>query len=151
MKERLMNDLKEAMKSTDENKAVKLNAIKAVRQAVTEWEKDPKNSGKEISEEQFVTIVDKLVKDRNKSITEYTKAGREDLCVNERIEIETISVYLPERVSEDEIRSAALSLKEELGVTDMKGMGQMMGKMKAQFGTSATPADISRIVKEILS
>jgi len=151
MKERLMNDLKEAMKSTDENKAVRVTSIKAIRQAVIEWEKDKKNSGKEISEDQFVKIVDKLIKDRNKSIEQYVDAGREDLAESERVEIEIISKYLPERVSEEEITEAAKTLKEEIGATGMKDMGKMMGQLKNKFGTSAKPADISRIVKDILS
>lgn len=149
MKDRLMNDLKEAMKSTDANKAVRLASVKAVRQAVTDYEKS--NPGKELTEEVFAGLVDGLIKSREKSVEAYISGGRQDLADVEQEEINIIKTYLPERVDDETIREAALAVKSEIGATSMKEMGQMMGILKSKFGASAKPADVSRIVKEVLS
>ena len=69
----------------------------------------------------------------------------------EQAEIDFIKVYLSERVSIEEIKETAVSLKEELGADSMRFMGQMMGKLKEKFGATAKPADISKVVKDLLS
>lgn len=148
MKTRLMEDLKKAMKSTDENRTIKLSSIKAVRQAVLDFEKEKKTN---ITEESFATLVDGLINSREKSIIAYKEAKREDLVIAEQSEIDIIKTYLPERVSNEEIEKEALLLKDKLGADSMRFMGQMMEQLKNYFGVSAKPADISRIVKEILS
>jgi len=146
MKERLMEDLKTAMKARQPEKVA---SIKSVRQAVIGFEKD--NPGKELTEDVFASLVDGLIKTRTKSIEEYTKADRLDLAEPEQVEIDFIKVYLPERVNEETIREFALATKTETGASSMQDMGMMMGKLKAHFGATAKPADISKIVKEILS
>ena len=146
MKDRLMTDLKEAMKARNPEKVA---SIKSVRQAVIGFEKD--NPGKELNEEVYASLIDGLIKTRTKSIEEYTKADRLDLAEPEQVEIDYIKVYLPERVDENTIKEAALAIQIETSASSMKDMGMMMGKLKAKFGATAKPADISRIVKEILS
>ena len=149
MKNRLMKDLKEAMKSTDENKAIRLASVKAVRQAVAGYEKD--NPGYDITEEAIAPLIDGLIKTRQKSVDIFTKENRLDLADVEQTEINFIKVYLPKRVDTDEIKTAALIIKDEIGATGMRDMGKMMGLLKSKFGASAKPADISTVVKEILS
>lgn len=144
MKNRLITDLKESMK---EGNKIRTNAIKAVRQAITSWEKE---NSSEINEEQTAKILDSLVNSRNKSIKEYENAGREDMANVEKDEIRYISTYLPERVSKEEILKTALEVKEDLGATTMKDMGRMMGNLKAKFGALAKASDISDVVKSIL-
>lgn len=149
MKQRLMEDLKKAMKSTDSDRAIRLASVKSVRQAVTDFEKS--NPGKEVTEEVFSNLIDKLIKNREKSIKAYNEADRQDLAELEQNEINFIKVYLPKRVDIEEIKEAVISLKEELGADSMRFMGQMMSKLKEQFGTSAKASDISSIVKSLLS
>lgn len=146
MKDRINTDLKEAMK---EKNSLKLSSIKSVKQAITDFEKS--KTGNVLTEEIFAGLIDSLIKSRQKSIDAYTEAQRPDLALIEQQEIDFIKVYLPERVDEREIRAVALDLKNSNGFTDLKAMGSMMNLMKEYFGVKAKPADISRIVKEILS
>ena len=146
MKEKINNDLKEAMK---EKNQLKLASIKAIKQSMTDFEKS--NPGKDLTEEIFAGLIDSLIKSRNKSVEAYVTGNRQDLADIERAEIEFIKTYLPERIDERELRAIALELKSELGFTDLKEMGKMISILKERLGVKAKPADISKIVKEILS
>jgi len=149
MKDRLNKDLKEAMKSKDENRTVKLTSIRAVKQAISTYENA--KAGNEINDEVFTKLVDGLIKTREKTIVEYVNAERLDLANIEQMEIDFIKEYLPERVDNSEIKKVALELQKELGADSKQFMGPMISKLKQHFGTSAKPADISKIVQEILS
>lgn len=146
MKEKINNDLKEAMK---EKNQLKLASIKAIKQAMTDFEKS--NPGKNLTEEIFASLIDGLIKSRNKSVEAYIAGNRQDLAEVEIKEIEYIKIYLPERIDERELRAIALELKGELGFTGLKEMGKMISILKERLGVKAKPADISKIVKEILS
>jgi uncharacterized protein len=104
-----------------------------------------------LTDEVFASLIDSLIKSRNKSVEAYAEANRQDLADIELAEITFISKYLPERVDDSEIKHEAILLKNELGVTGMKEMGSMINLLKIKFGVKAKPADISRIVKEVLS
>lgn len=146
MKEKINNDLKEAMKEKNQSK---LASIKAIKQAMIDFEKS--NPGKNLTEEIFASLIDGLIKSRNKSIEAYIAGSRQDLAEVEIKEIEYIKAYLPERIDERELRAIALELKGELGFTGLKEMGKMISILKERLGVKAKPADISKIVKEILS
>lgn len=144
IKKMLMDDLKASMKSKD---LVKTSVIKNIRAAVANYEKE---NSEELTNTVFVTLLDKLIKDREKSIKMFKDGGRNELVETEEYEVSIIEAYLPKRLSVEEIREEALKVQEETGATGMKDMGRMMGILKNKLGGTAKPADVSKVVKEIL-
>jgi uncharacterized protein len=147
LEERLDADLKDAMRSGDE---VRKLAIRSAKTAMTE----AKVAGTEqriLSDEDVTRILQKQVKQRRDSVAEFKKGGREDLVAKEEAEIAVLEKYLPQQMSEDEIRTRAQAVIAELGVTDQKGMGQVMKRLTADLRGQADGSVVSRIVRELLS
>lgn len=96
-------------------------------------------------------IIAREVKKRNESIAVYEQNGRPELADTERKEAEVLAKYLPEQLSEEKLREIVATKIAELGVTDAKGMGQVIGAVKQQVGNSADGALLARIVKESLN
>lgn len=103
-----------------------------------------------LNDEEIEKVIAREVKKRKESISVYEANGRPELAETEKKEAEILSRYLPEQLSEDEIRTIVAAKIAELGVTDAKGMGQVMGAIKQQVGTTADGALLARIVKESL-
>lgn len=95
-------------------------------------------------------IIAREVKKRNESITVYEQNNRPELAETERKEAEVLAKYLPEQLSEEELREIVAAKIAELGVTDAKAMGQVIGAVKQQVGNSADGAMLAKIVKETL-
>lgn len=95
-------------------------------------------------------IIAREVKKRNESIAVYEQNGRPELAETERREAEVLAKYLPEQLSEAELREIVSAKITELGATDAKAMGQVIGAVKQQVGNSADGALLARIVKETL-
>ncbi len=144
LKEKLMNDLKDAMKEKNINKK---NAIQMVRTAILQIEKD---KGIEVEDAKILEIIAKEVKTRKDSIAEFEKGGREDLVNQAKEEIETLSVYLPKQLSIEEIKEKVSAIIERIGATSMKDMGAVMKEAKAEMGASADGKTINEVVKELL-
>lgn len=147
LEERLDADLKDAMRSGD---AVRKLAIRSAKTAITE----AKVFGTEhraLTDEDVLRILQKQVKQRRDSVTEFTKGGRMDLVAKEEAEIAVLEKYLPQQMSEDEIRKRAQAAIAELGVADQKGMGPVMKRLTADLRGQADGAIVSRIVRELLS
>ncbi len=144
LKEKLMDDLKEAMREKNTNKK---NAIQMVRTAILQIEKD---KGIEVEDAKILEIIAKEVKTRKDSIIEFEKGGREDLINQVKEEIETLSVYLPKQLSVDEIKEKVSAIILRIGATSMKDMGAVMKEAKAEIGTSADGKTINEVVKELL-
>ena len=147
LEERLDADLKEAMRSGDNTRKL---AIRAVKTAITE----AKVSGTEqrdLTEEDVVRILQKQVKQRRDSVAEFTKGGRMDLVEKELAEIAVLEKYLPQQMSEAEVRVHAEKVIAELGVTDMKGLGPVMKRMTADLRGVADGQVINRVVRELLT
>jgi uncharacterized protein len=147
LEERLDADLKDAMRSGDD---VRKLAIRAVKTSITE----AKVAGTEqrtVSDEDVLRILQKQVKQRRDSVAEFTKGGRLDLVAKEEAEIAVLEKYLPQQMSEDEIRARAQAVIAELGVTDQKGMGAVMKRLTADLRGQADGTTVSRIVRELLS
>ncbi len=104
-----------------------------------------------LSDEEIEKIVAREVKKRNESITVYEQNGRPELAETERKEAEVLAHYLPEQISEEKLREIITAKIAELGVTDSKGMGQVIGAVKQQVGNGADGALLARIVKESLN
>ena len=147
LEERLDADLKEAMRSGDN---VRKLAIRAVKTAITE----AKVSGTEqrsVSDEDVMRILQKQVKQRRDSIAEFAKGGRNDLIERELAEIAVLEKYLPQQLSEAEVRAHAEKVIAELSVTDMKGLGPVMKRMTGDLRGVADGQVINRVVRELLT
>ncbi|MCU0508532.1 MAG: GatB/YqeY domain-containing protein [Anaerolineae bacterium] len=147
LEERLDADLKDAMRSGDN---VRKLAIRAAKTAITE----AKVSGTEqraLTEEDVQRILQKQVKQRRDSVAEFTKGGRPDLVEKEMAEIAVLEKYLPQQMSEAEVRAHAEKVIAELGVVDMKGLGPVMKRMTADLRGQADGQLVNRVVRELLT
>lgn len=147
LEERLDADLKDAMRSGDN---VRKLAIRAAKTAITET----RVAGTEqhtLSDEDVLRILQKQVKQRRDSVAAFIAGGRPDLVAEEEAEIAVLEKYLPQQVSEDEIRARAQVVIAELGVTDQKGMGPVMKRLTADLRGQADGSVVSRIVRELLA
>jgi len=147
LEERLDADLKEAMRGGEN---VRKLAIRAVKTAITE----ARVSGTEkrdLTDEDVLRIVQKQVKQRRDSVAEFTKGGRMDLADKELAEIAVLEKYLPQQMSEAEVRAHAEKVIAELGVTDMKGLGPVMKRMTADLRGVADGQVVNRVVRELLT
>ena len=144
LKERLMQDFKDAMKEKNE---LKKNTVMMARAAVLQIEKDTQ---KEVDDNQIIEIIAKEVKKRKESLADYEKSGREDLIEQINNEISILKVYLPEELSADEIRKIVEEAISETGAASIKDMGKVMQSAKAKAAGRADNKVINDIVKELL-
>ena len=145
LKEKLLEDLKDAMKTKNVNKK---NAVQMVRTAILQIEKD---KGIEVSDEQILGIVAKEVKTRKDAIAEYEQANREDLIEKANEEIKALEEYLPKQLSAEEVEEIVKGIVAETGATSIKEMGMVMKSAKEKIGASADGKMISEAVKKILA
>ena len=145
LKERLMQDLKEAMKSGDD---LKRNTVRILRGAVRNVEIDV---GHDLSEEDVLAVIAKQAKQRRDSIEQFQQANRLDLVELEQQELTIIETYLPQPMTDEEITQAAQAVIAETGVTDMKGMGPVMGRLSKELKGRADGKRISQIVRSLLT
>lgn len=145
MKEQLLQDLKEAMKEKD---ILKKDTITMLRAAILQVEKD---SQKVLNDDEMSAIVAKEVKKRKESVKEYEDAGREDIAANLKREIEILSKYLPEQLSEEEIAKMVEEAIAESGATSPKDMGKVMSILRPKTAGKADGKLVSDIVKEKLA
>ncbi|HYO89284.1 MAG TPA: GatB/YqeY domain-containing protein, partial [Candidatus Limnocylindrales bacterium] len=106
---------------------------------------------RELNDEEVLAIIGKQIKQRRDSIEEFKKGNRPDLVAQEQAEIDVLMVYLPQQLSEDQIREHAKVVIAELGVTDMKGLGPVMKRMNVDLKGVADGGTINRVVRELLA
>ena len=145
IKEKLLNDLKEAMK--DKN-LIRKNTVQMVRAAILQVEKDKQI---ELTDEQAIEIIAKEAKKRKDAEAEFEKSGREDLIKQNKEEIEILTEYLPKQLSIEEIEGIVKNIIAEIGATSMKDMGTVMRAAKEKIGAAADGKAISDAVKKLLS
>ena len=145
LEDRIMADLKEAMKAKDK---ARMRGIRAVKQALLLAKTD--GSGKELSAEDEIKLVQKLVKQRKDSIKVYEEQSRADLAEVEQGEIDVLQNYLPEQMSEEDLTTFLKNLVGEVNAEGMKDMGRVMGLASKQLAGKAEGQLISKIVKSIL-
>ncbi|MCG8345528.1 MAG: GatB/YqeY domain-containing protein [Chlorobiales bacterium] len=149
VKERIDQDLKDAMKSGDRNR---INTVRAIRAALLEKEVSMRVGGKaELSEEQELEVVMSLAKKRKDSIQQYKDAGRTDLADTEQEELTVIETYLPAQMSEAEVEAAVKEIIAQVGATSMKDMGKVMGAAMKKLKGKADGGKVQSIVKSALS
>lgn len=133
LKEKIIGDLKDAMKAGD---TAKRDTLRLIDNAIknTEIEKKKRETG--LSEEEILEVLGRAVKQRQDSIKQFSDGGRPELAAKEQAELDIIMPYLPAQLSEDEIRVIVKTVITETGAAGMsdigKVMGQAMGKMKGK-------------------
>ena len=145
LKEKLMSDLKEAMK---EKQILRKNVVQMIRAAILQVEKDKQI---ELDDNQVLEIIAKESKKRKDSLADYEKSGRQDLIDQVNQEIEIISEYLPKQLSKDEITEIVKQVIEETGALTIKDMGKVMKGAKEKIGAAADGKAINEAVRELLN
>ncbi|MHA7056244.1 GatB/YqeY domain-containing protein [Aquimarina sp. M1] len=144
---KVMTAMKEAMKAKDTNALTSLRAIKsAILLAQTE-----SGAKEELSEDQELKLLQKLVKQRKDSATIFAEQGRDDLAQPELDQAKVIEQFLPEQMSEEEIEKVIVGIIAKTGADGMKDMGKVMGMASGQLAGKADGKTISTIVKSKLS
>ena len=146
LEEKINNDLKEAMKAKD---AATLRGVRAIKSAILLHKTS--GAGVEVTAEDAIKILQKLVKQRKESLGIFEQNGRAELAQTEREEIEVIERYLPKQLSEADIEAVVKNIIAETGATSMKEMGKVIGAANKQLAGQAEGAVISGIVKKLLS
>lgn len=146
LKERLMNDFKEAMKTRDE---VSKNTINLARAAIKQYEVDNR---KELDDEGVISILQKQVKMRKDALADFEKAGREDLVEAYNGEIAVLKKYIPEQLSKEEILKIVEETAAKLGIDKCKqNMGKLMGPVMGTVKGKADGSDVREVVMNYLS
>lgn len=145
MKEKLMEDLKTAMKNKD---IVKKNTIQMIRAAILQTEKDKQI---ELDDNSILEIINKQVKQKNDALEQFKKANRQDLVEQTKLEINILKEYLPRQLSKEEVEQIVIDLSRTLGISDMKGMGTLIKSAKAKIGAGSDGKTISEVVKKVLN
>ena len=145
LKEKLMEDLKSAMKEKDE---IKKNTVQMVRAGILQIEKD---KGIVVEDNQIIDIIAKEVKKRKDAAVDFEKGGREDLVEKNNKEIEILSAYLPKQLSREEIEAIVKEVIAEVNATTIKDMGKVMKSAKEKIGAAADGKTINEVVKSLLA
>ncbi len=149
LKERILDDLKAAMKAKETEKTMVLRSLKA---KILEKEISERKGGESsLNEEQIIEVLMKAAKQRKESIEQFQEGGRDELAEKEADELKIIERYLPALMSEDEVREAVQKEIERLEASSMADMGKVMGALMGKLKGKAEGAVISRLVKEELS
>ena len=146
LQERITPDLKAAMRAKDQ---AALRGIRAIKNAILLQQTD--GSGTTLDEAGEIALLQKLVKSRQESLEIYEQQGRDDLARPEREEIEVISRYLPEQLSDEELERMVREVIEQTGATSMRDMGKVMGQANARAAGRADGKQIAATVKRLLA
>ncbi len=146
--ETTINDnIKKSMLAKDEKG---LRAYRAIKAALL-LAKTAEGAGDALTAEAEIKMLQKLVKQRRDSIEIFEQQGRPDLAIKEKEEVEVIEQFLPKQLSAEEIREAVAAIIKETGVSNISGLGQVMGIASKQLAGKADGKAISAVVRELLS
>lgn len=143
LKEKIQEDLKKALKAKEELKALTLRMLLA---AMVNKEKE----GKEVTEAQLQDVVSAEAKKRREAAEAFLKGERPELAQKEKAELEVLLSYLPEQLTEDQIRTLAKEAIQVTGASGAKDMGKIMGELAQKTKGKADGGLVSKIVKELL-
>jgi len=149
MYDQIRKDLVETMKSGDK---FKLNVIRMIKAALMNEETSMGRSREQgLSDEEVIAVIKREVKKRNSSIEEYTKYNRMDTVEELKKEVEILSTYLPEEMSEEELTKHIEEVIAEIGAETIKDMGKVMKEITAKYGSVVDMSKASQIVKSKLN
>ena len=145
LKEQLQADMKSSMKSGDKPR---LGVIRLMLAAIKQVEVDERI---ELDDARIIAVLDKMVKQRRESISQFASAGRDDLTAIEQAELEIISEFMPEALSEAEIEALIEQSLATTGASSIRDMGKVMGMLKPQLQGRADMSQVSQLIKSRLS
>ena len=122
-----------------------------LRMAVSELKKEEIDTRTEITDETSIKILQRMIKQRKESMSQFNNAGREELAEKEALEISILEEFMPQQMEEGEIRKIVTKAIETSGATNPQDMGKVMGMLKSEFQGNADMGLVSRIVKESLT
>ena len=145
----LKNQITEVLKAAMRAKEMdKLTVIRSLQAAIKQIEVDERI---ELDDTQVLAVIEKQIKQRKESVKAFLGANREDLASKEQAEIEVLSQFLPEAMSEDELDSLIAQTIEAQGATSMKDMGKVMNSLRPIIAGRADPAQVSSKIKAKLA
>ena len=148
LRKKIEDKLNDALKAKDKNKYPTLRLIVS---AIKDAEIAGRTKGqKEIKDSDIISLLKKMIKQRNESCDVYEKAGRKELLENEKKEINVISTFLPKQLSEEETKNICEETIKSVGATSMKDMGKIMGALKSKHADSLDFSKVSSILKGLL-
>ena len=144
MVDKLMNDMVTAMKEKDKDRLAVIRAVKAG------MDKERIDNKREVNDDLLIDVVNREIKMRKESIVEFEKGNREDLVNKYQSEIDILSKYLPEQMSEEEVMSEIDKIFDKVKPTSQKDMGLIMKEASATFKGKADMKEVSSIIREKL-
>ena len=149
LKKQIEDKLNEALKAKDKNTYPTLRLIVS---AIKDAEIAGRSKGqKDIKDADIISILKKMIKQRNESCDVYKKAGRTELLESETNEINVIKIFLPKQLSPEETKKICEEVIKSLGAASMKDMGKVMGVLKTKHADTLDFSKVSEIIKGLLS
>ncbi|MEJ1380869.1 MAG: GatB/YqeY domain-containing protein [Candidatus Sedimenticola sp. (ex Thyasira tokunagai)] len=145
LKATIQSDMKAAMKGGEKRR---LGVVRLLMAAIKQREVDERI---ELDDQQILVVLDKMVKQRRDSISQFEQAGRDDLAEQEAYEIEVLKAYMPEALSEEDITSMISEVISSTGAESMRDMGKVMGQLKPKMQGRADMGAVSAQIKQQLS
>lgn len=145
MRERILEDLKNAMKAQDKELLAVIRMVKGAIQM------EELNAKRELTDDEVITIIGRQIKTRKESIIEFAKGNRNDLIEKTEAEIAILEKYMPEQLSEEKVTEIVDQVFDEVNPTGMQAMGTIMGKLNPLLKGKADMGFVSKLVKEKLS
>ena len=147
--QQIKNQIKEAMLA---KQAIRLSVVRGLSAAFTnELVAQKKKPNEELSDEDCLNVIRRLVKQRKESIDQFKKGGREDLVKDEEAELLILQTYLPQMMSKDEIRKVAEAKKMSMNVTDKSKLGMFMGAVMKELKGKAEGNDVKEVVEALFN
>lgn len=147
LKDKITTDMKEALKGGEQGK-LKLSTLRLLLSEIKNGEIAKK---KELSDEEIVGVVSKEIKKRKEAVEQYQKGNRPELAAKEKKEAKILQEYLPEQLSDDELKTIIQETIEEMGVSGLGEMGKVMGAVMSKVKGRAEGSRVSEVVKGFLA
>lgn len=144
LKERIQDDVKQAMRDKDKDR---LGTLRMLSAAIKQKEVDDRV---ELTDEDVLNVIDKMAKRYRDSIEQYRQAGRDDLVEKETTELNIISEYLPEQLNDTDLEALIRKAIEDTGASGMQDMGKVMAELKPKVQGRADMGHVSAKVKSLL-
>ena len=145
LKEKLNEDLKQAMRDKE---VVKRDSIRAINTMIKQIEVDERRV---LDDAEVIKLVQRGIKQREEAISQYSAAGRDDLVQKEQEQVDVFMLYLPKQLSDVELENGMKEIISEVGATSLKDMGKVMGAASKKFAGVADGKRINEMVKKLLS
>ena len=147
-KQKLQEELKQSMLKRDQ---LKTSVLRMLLSAINYFEIQKGGAGYEASEEDILSVIQKEAKQRNDSIEQFQNAGRSELADKEKKELEILKTYLPEQLSDEEIKKLVDEAVSQTGAKTIQEMGKVMGFLAPKIKGKADGSVVSKLVKDLLT